>query len=162
MAKISGANTKPEKLVQAFLRSQGFRFRLHVGSLPGKPDIVIPTSHAAIFVNGCFWHHHPGCKRSKLPSTRKRFWRNKIIGNAARDRRNKAALQKLGWRPLTVWQCQLSPSKATRRLAALSQALCAIPKKYRQVISRIHTVKIGTYTPRHQAKPMLDCPHRAK
>jgi DNA mismatch endonuclease (patch repair protein) len=129
MAQIHGANTKPEQLVRAFLRSRGFRFRLHVKSLPGKPDIVIPTSHAAIFVNGCFWHHHPGCKRSKLPSTRKRFWKTKILGNAERDRRNKATLLKLGWRPLTVWQCQLSPSKATRRLLTLVRTLRAVARR---------------------------------
>jgi DNA mismatch endonuclease (patch repair protein) len=123
MARVRGVNTQPEKLVRAFLRSHGFHFRLHVRALPGKPDIVIPPCRAVIFVNGCFWHYHAGCKRSALPSTRKHFWRTKILGNALRDRRNKVALRRLGWRVFTVWQCQLSPTKARKQLASLVKRL---------------------------------------
>lgn len=125
MAQIHGVNTTPEKLVRSFLRAQGFRFRSHVESLPGKPDFVIPASGAAIFVNGCFWHHHARCKRSLLPATRKQFWRKKILANVLRDRRNRMRLRRLGWRVLTVWQCQLSPSRANRRLTSLVTRLSA-------------------------------------
>jgi DNA mismatch endonuclease, patch repair protein len=123
MARIRGANTRPEKLVRAFLRSHGIRFRLNVRELPGNPDIVIPLRHAVIFVNGCFWHHHAGCKRSTLPSTRKRFWQTKILGNARRDGRNRASLRNLGWRVFTIWQCQLSPKRARTQLARLVKRL---------------------------------------
>ena len=84
----------------------GYRFRLHRKDLPGKPDIVLPKYEAVIFVNGCFWHHHPGCPKSKLPSTHLTFWRRKIDANMARDARNRADLERTGWRVLTVWQCE--------------------------------------------------------
>jgi DNA mismatch endonuclease, patch repair protein len=119
MARIHSVNTRPERLLRSLLSKQGFRLRLHVHSLPGKPDIVIPRCRTAIFVNGCFWHNHAGCRRASFPATRVRFWRTKILGNASRDRRNKAALRKLGWRVITVWQCQLAPKKVEKRLTSL-------------------------------------------
>jgi DNA mismatch endonuclease (patch repair protein) len=119
MASIRSVDTRPEILVRAVLRHSGFRVRLHTASLPGKPDIAIFRYRAAIFVNGCFWHGHEGCKRAGLPATRSTFWRKKIASNAQRDRRNNAALRKLGWHVFTVWQCQLSSAKVERRLATL-------------------------------------------
>jgi DNA mismatch endonuclease (patch repair protein) len=119
MASIRGVDTTPEITLRAFLRRSGFRIRLHAPSLPGKPDITVPGCGAAVFVNGCFWHGHRNCKRAALPATRLAFWRKKIASNCRRDRRNKAALQKLGWHVITVWQCQLAPAKVERRLESL-------------------------------------------
>lgn len=123
MAQVRGVNTTPERVVRSFLRAQGFRIRSHVRYLPGKPDIVIPEFRTAIFVNGCFWHHHVGCKRSTLPSTKRQFWERKILGNAVRDRRVKRELRKSGWNVCTVWQCELSKSRIARRLEALVKRL---------------------------------------
>lgn len=106
MAGIRSGNTHPEKLLRSLLHQSGFRFRLHVTNLPGKPDIVLPRYHAVILVHGCFWHGH-GCKLFKWPSTRKEFWRNKIEGNCRRDTANISALKKLGWRVAVVWECEL-------------------------------------------------------
>lgn len=123
MARIRGVDTNPEKTVRAFLRKRGFRLRLHPASLPGKPDVLVPECRTAIFVNGCFWHGHTSCKRAALPKTRATFWRVKIAGNMARDKRNKTALKKLGWHVVTVWQCQLSPKKVESSLSRLLSQL---------------------------------------
>ena len=107
MSKISGKETKPELLVRKYLFSQGFRFRKNVKNLPGSPDIVLPKYKAVIFVHGCFWHGHEGCKRSKLPETNKEFWKNKISATKDRDIRNVAKLEKMGWKVIIIWQCSL-------------------------------------------------------
>lgn len=104
MSRIQGKNTRPELLIRKGLHSRGFRYRLHVRTLPGVPDMVFPKYRAVIFVNGCFWHRH-NCHLFKWPSTRKEFWRQKIRGNLERDQRNKADLLDSGWRVLTVWEC---------------------------------------------------------
>lgn len=88
MSKIRGKETKPEILVRKFLFSKGFRYKLHDDKLPGKPDIVLPKYRTIIFVHGCFWHAHPGCKRAKLPETNVEFWKKKIMANVERDGRN--------------------------------------------------------------------------
>jgi DNA mismatch endonuclease (patch repair protein) len=106
MSGIRGKNTKPEILIRSLLHRQGFRFRLNVGNLPGKPDIVLPRFHAAIFVNGCFWHGHD-CKLFKLPKTRPDFWREKIEGNRANDNKVIQALLNDGWRVGVVWECSI-------------------------------------------------------
>ncbi len=110
MASISGQETKPEKAVRSFLFKQGFRFRKNVKSLPGKPDIVLQKYKSVIFVNGCFWHGHKKCKASTLPETRKEFWTNKIKANIDRDKRNIKELRKLGWKIITIWQCEIKTS----------------------------------------------------
>jgi DNA mismatch endonuclease (patch repair protein) len=107
MAKIKGKDTKPEMLVRSLLHGMGYRFRLHVERLPGKPDIVLPRFKAAIFVHGCFWHGHKGCRRAELPATRIDFWRKKISGNIQRDVRNIALLENAGYRCLVLWQCEM-------------------------------------------------------
>lgn len=107
MAQVKGKNTKPEKLVRSLLHCMGYRFRLHDKQLPGKPDIVMPKYKAVVFVHGCFWHGHEGCKRASIPATRPEFWEQKISGNKERDSRNIAALENLGYRCLIVWQCEL-------------------------------------------------------
>lgn len=105
MSRIKGKNTKPELLVRSILHRHGFRFRLHVGSLPGKPDIVLPRYKIVIFVHGCFWHMH-GCKNSKIPSSRHDWWKEKLESNVLRDARHYEKLQSLGWRVLVVWECE--------------------------------------------------------
>lgn len=106
MSGIRSRNTKPEKQVRSFLHRQGFRFRLHVRELPGKPDIVLPRYRAVIFVHGCFWHGH-NCHIFRMPKTREEFWSNKIARNQANDSRARESLLHAGWRVGTVWECAL-------------------------------------------------------
>ncbi|NHN84220.1 DNA mismatch endonuclease Vsr [Acetobacter musti] len=106
MAAIRGSHTKPELMIRKALHAAGFRFRLHVRDLPGKPDLVLPKYHAVIFVNGCFWHHHD-CHLFRWPATREPFWREKIGRNVANDAKANAALHEEGWRIATVWECAL-------------------------------------------------------
>ena len=105
MSKVRGSNTKPEKLIRSHLHRQGFRFRINSPNLPGKPDIVLKKYNAIIFVHGCFWHNHKGCKKSKLPDMRNEFWKNKIAGKVMRDQRNISDLTKQRWRIAVVWEC---------------------------------------------------------
>lgn len=107
MAGIGGKNTKPEMVLRRALHAQGFRFRLHVASLPGKPDIVLPKHRAAILVHGCFWHRHADCRFATTPATRPDFWSEKFRQNVLRDQRNLAALRDRGWRVATVWECDI-------------------------------------------------------
>jgi DNA mismatch endonuclease (patch repair protein) len=113
MSGIRGKHTKPELAARRALFALGYRFRLHRRDLPGAPDIVLPGRQVAIFVHGCFWHMHIGCRFAKMPSTRVHFWRAKLEGNALRDRRDEESLVRQGWRVLVVWEC------ATRTRAAL-------------------------------------------
>ncbi|MRW90180.1 DNA mismatch endonuclease Vsr [Duganella sp. FT80W] len=106
MQAIRGKNTRPEVLLRKLLFSRGFRYRLHVSSLPGKPDIVLPKHRTVIFVQGCFWHGHD-CHLFTLPQTRREFWLTKIRANQQRDQRNVLALRSAGWRVICVWECAL-------------------------------------------------------
>jgi len=114
MSKISGKNTRPEILIRKIAHNLGYRFRLHRKELPGKPDLVFPKYNKVIFVNGCFWHGHNKCTRSKLPSTNKKFWREKIEGNKRNDKSNKIKLKKMGWDYLVIWQCDIKKSNTER------------------------------------------------
>lgn len=107
MAQIRGSNTAPEKRLRSLLHRKGFRFVLHDRRLSGKPDIVLPKYKAAIFVHGCFWHRHRGCKNATNPSTRRDFWQEKFSQNVKRDARNRAELRKAGWRVFVIWECKL-------------------------------------------------------
>jgi DNA mismatch endonuclease (patch repair protein) len=107
MARIRGRDTGPELFVRSFLHRRGLRFRLHVGGLPGRPDLVLPRYRAAIFVHGCFWHGHTCRAGSVRPKTNARFWAEKLARNRERDRRSIAALRRAGWRVLVVWECSL-------------------------------------------------------
>jgi DNA mismatch endonuclease (patch repair protein) len=119
MALIGGKNTGPELAVRRFLHSKGFRYRLHAADLPGKPDIVFPKYGAVVFVHGCFWHGHRGCRKGRtLPATRKAFWRRKIEGNRARDRRDRRRLRRMDWRVFVVWACRIRNRRALERLSA--------------------------------------------
>jgi DNA mismatch endonuclease (patch repair protein) len=121
MSGIKGKHTRPELLVRSGLHHLGFRFRLHPRNLPGRPDLVLPKYGVAIFVHGCFWHRHPGCKYATTPTTREDFWRAKFEANVERDRRKALELREAGWRVLTVWECALrhDPERAVVQLAEL-------------------------------------------
>ena len=103
-------------LVRRFLFANGFRFRLHRKDLPGKPDIVLPRYKTVIFINGCFWHGHSGCKYASIPETNREFWQAKISGNIERDKSTYSKLESLGWRVIEIWQCQLKPKEKERTL----------------------------------------------
>ena len=107
MAGIRGKDTRPEMTVRSYLHRIGFRFRLHRRSMPGSPDLVLPRWNAAIFVHGCFWHGHSGCRYFRLPKTRKVFWEAKINANTVRDVAAVLALSESGWRVAVVWECAL-------------------------------------------------------
>lgn len=108
MRAVRSRDTKPEMRVRSILHRAGYRFRLHRRDLPGSPDIVLPKYHTAIFVHGCFWHGHEGCRRSKLPSTRTGFWQSKIGRNKERDAATGKALIDLGYQVVTLWECELN------------------------------------------------------
>ncbi|HNV29850.1 MAG TPA: very short patch repair endonuclease [Cyclobacteriaceae bacterium] len=110
MSQIKGKDTKPEMLVRKFLFSKGFRYRLHVKTLPGKPDIVLPRYKTVIFVHGCFWHGHEGCKYFVVPKTRTDWWLNKINTNKANDQKAIALLKKDHWKIIILWECELKPA----------------------------------------------------
>ncbi len=118
MSAITGANTLPERLVRSALHREGLRFRLHVATLPGRPDVVLPKWRAVIMINGCFWHQHRGCRYATVPAQNRSFWRTKFRGNLERDERNVAALRALGWRVIVVWECQVRRGRVLDTLAA--------------------------------------------
>lgn len=113
MAKVRGRDTKPELIVRKTLHALGYRFRLQAKELPGRPDIVMRPRKKVIFVHGCFWHRHPGCRLASTPKTRTEFWQAKFEANVARDRRNVDALVADGWRVLVVWECQIKKDAHT-------------------------------------------------
>ncbi|WP_159849416.1 very short patch repair endonuclease [Brevundimonas sp. G8] len=106
MRSVGDKNTAPELKVRSALHKAGYRFRLHRKDLPGSPDIVLPSRKAVVFVHGCFWHRHAGCRYSSNPSTRADFWRLKFARNVERDRRNIGDLEKAGWSVHVVWECE--------------------------------------------------------
>jgi DNA mismatch endonuclease, patch repair protein len=130
MSQIKATNTKPELLVRKFLHAQGYRYKLHDKTLPGKPDIVLPKYNTIIFIHGCFWHGHtnlPGrqasCKYYVVPKTRTEWWLHKINTNKANDAKAIKALKKEGWKIITVWECQLKNNKAGKSLTALIEKI---------------------------------------
>lgn len=127
MSQIKGKNTKPEEMVRKYLFAQGFRYRKNDKNLPGKPDIVLPKYHICIFVNGCFWHGHEGCKYFVWPKSNADFWKEKISGNVRRDNNNIHKLSQQGWNAITVWECELKPDKREKTLSKL-----------------VHQIKMGT------------------
>ena len=107
MSRIHSKDTKPEEIVRKYLFAQGFRYRKNDSRYPGKPDIVLPKYKTVIFVNGCFWHKHEGCKYFVWPKSNVEFWQNKILSNVTRDEQNYLILEKQGWNVIVVWECQL-------------------------------------------------------
>jgi DNA mismatch endonuclease (patch repair protein) len=117
MSRIKGKDTKPEVMVRSMLHRAGYRFRKNVKELPGKPDIVLPKYRTVIFVHGCFWHRHKGCKQATTPGTNVEFWQKKFERNIANDAKHSRALRKLGWHVLTIWECQLTnPDMVIRKV----------------------------------------------
>ncbi len=106
MSRIKGRNTTPELVIRRIAHGLGFRFRLHRRDLPGSPDLVFPRYRTVVFVHGCFWHRHYGCRYAYHPKSRIQFWTKKFEENVARDERNEAALRSLGWRVLVIWECE--------------------------------------------------------
>ena len=122
MAGIKGKNTKPELALRRALHARGFRYRLHSKNVPGRPDLVFPKYHAIVFVHGCFWHRHEGCRYTTTPSTRPEFWQAKFDANVARDRSVHDQLLNAGWRVATVWECALRRPEETALAANLLAA----------------------------------------
>ena len=120
MSRIRSKDTKSELIVRSTLHRMGYRFRLHVKKLPGHPDIVLQKRRAVIFVHGCFWHRHPGCKYAYIPKSRQEFWAEKFKENVVRDEKVTEELKGLGWKVLVVWECEISNiHKLQERLVSL-------------------------------------------
>ena len=155
MSRIRGRDTKPELVVRRWLWHQGFRYRLYVKSLPGRPDIVMKKWRTVIMVNGCFWHGHECNKRR--PSTNAQFWQDKITRNRERDARNQALLQAAGWNVIVIWECQLTAKNRAQTLHTLDLALSRIVLEQNGAAPR-------RYAPYHQeeddssiaAEPAMD------
>lgn len=111
MSRIRGRDTRPEKIVRSVLHRLGYRFRLHPKGLPGRPDIVLPKYRTAIFVHGCFWHRHLGCRFAYTPKSRHEFWLKKFDENVARDERARHALAEAGWNVMVIWECEVDKSE---------------------------------------------------
>jgi DNA mismatch endonuclease, patch repair protein len=124
MSRIKGSDTKPEIAVRSALHKKGFRFSLYNANLPGKPDIVLPKYKTVIFVHGCFWHRHKGCRSAYTPKSRTAFWNKKFNENVARDKKKKSELKKAGWKIYTIWECEIEKSgKFKRKINTIISAL---------------------------------------
>lgn len=123
MSRIRGKDTKPELLVRKFLHGKGFRYRLHVKELPGKPDIVLHKYKTVIQVHGCFWHKHEECRYFVIPKTRTDWWLNKVNKTVEKDKLNVARLRELGWKVITIWECELKIEKRELTLQHLLNEL---------------------------------------
>lgn len=123
MSRIKGKNTKPEMLVRKFLHANGFRYRLHVKGLPGKPDIVLPKYKTVIFVHGCFWHQHKKCRLGKIPKNNKVYWVPKLEGNVVRHKRTERNLKSLGWKSIVIWECGLNSGVLEKNLTKVKRRL---------------------------------------
>lgn len=117
MSRIRGKNTRPEMTLRSILHKLGLRYRLHREDLPGKPDLVFPCHRAVVFIHGCFWHRHEGCKVATIPKSNTSFWIDKFEKNVARDALAVKALEKLGWRVFIIWECELSSLTKAKRTA---------------------------------------------
>ena len=129
MSGIRSKDTKPEFAVRSYLHAQGMRYRLHVKSLPGTPDLVFAKYRCCLFVHGCFWHQHEGCRLAAMPSTRPSFWRQKLAGNVARDRLANERLMEAGWRVVEIWECGVRRGDI-RALTWLPQAITHSMKRH--------------------------------
>ena len=136
MAAVHSKDTKPEIIVRKYLWGHGFRYRLNHPRLPGKPDIVLTKYRTCVFVNGCFWHGHEGCRFFVMPKSNRDFWERKIARNRERDSEVQQKLSNMGWHSITLWECQLKPAKREKSLESLAHTLYRIfledhkPKKY--------------------------------
>lgn len=115
MRAVKGANTGPEMIVRRLVHGMGYRYRLHRGDLPGKPDLVFPSRHKVIFVHGCFWHGHRCARGARVPVSNREYWLRKIARNKQRDKRIPRELRRLGWRPMVVWECETKSRDALKK-----------------------------------------------
>jgi len=129
MSQIKATDTKPEMIVRKFLYANGFRYRLHVKDLPGKPDLVLPKYNSVIFVHGCFWHAHEACEDFVMPKSRVDYWKPKLLGNKKRDEENYEKLKQLGWCVLEIWECELKPKHIEKTLSDLINKLTELKKE---------------------------------
>jgi DNA mismatch endonuclease (patch repair protein) len=130
MSRIRSKDTKPEMIVRSLLHRMGYRFRLHVKDLPGKPDIVLPKYKTVIFVHGCFWHQHKNCKYAYKPQSRINFWEEKLSSNADRDKKIHSELKTLGWNVIVIWECELSKQDSFVNKLARHASKLEIDLKY--------------------------------
>jgi DNA mismatch endonuclease, patch repair protein len=133
MARIRGQDTGPEKVLRKELHKLGLRFRKNVAGMEGTPDILLPRHRTAIFVHGCFWHRHEGCRIASTPRSNVRFWREKFERNIARDKRKSRRLRSLGWRVFTVWECRLTTTDKAARTAATIARRLRLPCEPRKI-----------------------------
>ena len=147
MSHIRSRNTKPEKLVRQWLWRHGYRYRLNVKSVPGKPDIVMRRYRTAIFVNGCFWHGHDGCDKFKIPQTNVEFWQNKINRNRERDQQNYQVLHNNGWQVIVVWECQLMPKH-------IEETMLQVELLLNEHFLAMHQHKVVSYDFQEESAPM--------
>lgn len=148
MARIRGRDTAPELAVRRIAHRMGLRFRLHRKDLPGRPDLVFPKYRLAVFVHGCFWHRHEGCRYASTPKSRTAFWTEKFAANVERDSRQEAALTTLGWRVLVIWQCETSDE------AAVERTLAELVRCDRAASERRSTVSVTTVEHQSTAQGM--------
>ncbi|MER9467785.1 very short patch repair endonuclease [Mesorhizobium sp. M0482] len=126
MTTIRAKGTKPEMVVRRLAHKMGYRFRLHRKDLPGSPDLVFPSRRAVVFVHGCFWHQHPCCRKSQLPTSRQEFWHPKLARNVERDLATVSALRAMGWRVSIVWECEVNNAERLReRLATFLEEVAS-------------------------------------
>lgn len=135
MAAVKGRDTKPEIIVRKYLFSRGLRFRVQVRKLPGNPDIVLPKYKTVIFVDGCFWHGHDGCKYFRLPKSNVEFWTEKIERNVARDTHNETELKALGWHVIRIWECEIK---------AVSRREDYLTSLYKRIVKPIQSYSLDT------------------
>ena len=147
MSHIRSRNTKPEKLVRQWLWRHGYRYRLNVKSVPGKPDLVMRRYRTAIFVNGCFWHGHDGCDKFKIPQTNVEFWQNKINRNRERDQQNYQVLHNNGWQVIVVWECQLTPKR-------IEETMLQVELLLNEHFLAMHQHKVVSYDFQEESAPM--------
>lgn len=130
MSKIRNRDTIPEVTVRKYLFSRGLRFRKNDYRYPGRPDIVLPRYKTVVFINGCFWHYHFGCKQSTIPKANKSFWEDKLLGNVKRDNDNYSKLKHNGWNVIVVWECELKKKVQIERLEKLYMEITNPKKTY--------------------------------
>lgn len=131
MSHVRSRDTKPEKRLRSLLHHMGFRFRLYRRDLPGTPDIVLPKYRTAIFVHGCFWHQHPGCKRTAIPKSNTAFWQKKLERNQVRDAMIQRELTLMGWNVITVWECELKTGNEETLKRKLVSQISPVPHSER-------------------------------
>jgi len=147
MSHIRSSGTKPEKLVRQWLWRHGYRYRLNVKGVPGKPDMVMRPYRTAIFVNGCFWHGHEGCDKFRMPHSNTMFWENKIQRNRERDQHNYMTLHDNGWNIIVIWECQLQPKSLNTTMLQVETQLC-------ENFLALHRHKTVTYDNTERQLPM--------